>query len=213
MHPVHRTEASASRSCSASCVLLRRFTSVAKPGSLSVIQFRRRTFMSFLVSRRNPSVNRTLNSGARLLASAASVAPLRSACFQRWAYFMNNGIEKVRFPVLAFSPAGWNKVAATALELTEASPDDLLDDWQRLEVYDSAGFVHRATRAFRFWPKSNFRKLLCCLVRQQIYVGFQFEKPELVQLQELVRRAKAIGEISEEDGWLSHEHLLRALSE
>jgi hypothetical protein len=125
---------------------------------------------------------------------------------------MSYGLQNVRFPVLAFSPAGWSKAACDEEELIDASPRDTLEDWQGLEVYDSAGLVHRATRAFRAWPRSTFGLLICRLVGQVIFVGFEFERAEPVPLEVLVARAKADGEISGDEVWQSHEEVLRTIS-
>lgn len=112
------------------------------------------------------------------------------------------------FPVVAFSQAGWSKTASELGDLTDASPDHPLDDWQQLEIYDCSGQRYRARRAFRAWPESRFGHWLCRLVGNCIHVGFEFDAPEPEAFEELRQRLGNAGELSADCDATTHRELL-----
>jgi len=100
--------------------------------------------------------------------------------------------NELLYPVIAFSPTGWAKEAASIADLTDASPNDDLRDWQGLVIYDAAGYRRVARRAFRLWPRSELGVRLCRLVRHSIHVGFELTEPEPAPLDELKRRVESV---------------------
>src|SRR5687768_4546592 len=84
--------------------------------------------------------------------------------------------QKPRFPVVAVSRAGWVKAADEVDDLTDASPNDDLGDWQGMEIYDSAGRRFVAQRAFRGWPKSSFGAFICLLMRNAIHIALELDE-------------------------------------
>ena len=94
------------------------------------------------------------------------------------------------YPVIAFSIAGWVKEAASASDLTDASPNDDLAGWQGLVIYDASGHRYTARRTFRRWPRSNLGARLCRILGISIHVGFDLTNPEPTPLEELKSRVE-----------------------
>ena len=118
---------------------------------------------------------------------------------------MSTWHSQLEFPVIAFSRAGWSKEAVTASDLCDASPDDSLDEWQRLQIYDSAGRHFTAIRAFREWPRTLIGRWLCKLFGNSIRVGFELSPPERVSVEELRQRVGGIERLS---NTASHRQIL-----
>jgi len=102
--------------------------------------------------------------------------------------------RKLQFPVVAISPAGWTKCAEEPGDLTDASPDDDLREWQAMEIYDSAGKCYMARRAFRGWPKGWLGALICRLVGHVVHVAFDLDEGRAVSVDALRQRLIAAGE-------------------
>ena len=117
--------------------------------------------------------------------------------------------QKLRFPVVAVSRAGWTKTADEVGDLTDASPDDDLRDWQGMEIYDSAGQRFVAQRAFRGWPRSSFGAFVCLLMRHAIHVALELDEGSHVSVDGLKERlAPAYGGRQYFDGSTTHEEVI-----
>jgi hypothetical protein len=117
-----------------------------------------------------------------------------------------------RFPVVAFSPAGWVLEAESEDDddFGTASPWDDLRDWQGLEVFDSSGHRFVAARAFRVWPRSRLGLWIARIFRHSIHLGFEWETPDVVPLMELRRRLEtAYPAAGFESDMSNHETLIR----
>ena len=122
---------------------------------------------------------------------------------------MDRGVQKLAFPAVAFSAAGWVKGAVEAQELTEADPTDDLADWQGLQIYDSSGSRYVARRAWRAWPKSDLGALACRLVSNAVHVDFELAGPEPVGLGELKEKVQLVcGAVEGLDRAKSHREVI-----
>jgi hypothetical protein len=97
----------------------------------------------------------------------------------------------LKFPVIAFSPAGWVKEVSEDEQFFDASPDDDLSEWQGMEIYDASGRKFRVKKAFIAWPRRSWSLWLCRLLNESIYVDFVFEDPAKASLEELKERIAA----------------------
>jgi hypothetical protein len=100
--------------------------------------------------------------------------------------------QKLTVPVVAVSRAGWTKTAEQLQDLTVASPDDDLSEWQGMEIYDSAGQHFRARRAFRGWPESEAGAFICRGAGNAIHVAFELDEGTSVSVQTLGERLAAL---------------------
>jgi len=116
-----------------------------------------------------------------------------------------------RFPLVAFSPAGWVLEAASEDDdFGAASPWDDLRDWQGLEVFDAAGHRFVAARAFRVRPRSRLGLWVARILRHAIHVGFEWQAPQVVPLGELRRRLETVYPAAGfENAMSDHETLIR----
>jgi hypothetical protein len=119
--------------------------------------------------------------------------------------------RRPKFPVVAFSPAGWVREAASeADEFGVVSPWDDLSEWQGLEVFDSTGHRFVAVRAFRVRPRSRLGLWVARIFRQAIHVDFEWEAPRPVPLGELRQRLETVYPAAGfEDAMSDHESLIR----
>ena len=117
-----------------------------------------------------------------------------------------------KFPVVAFSPTGWLKEADEVYDLTDASADDDLSEWQGLEIYDSAGLKYVARRVYRRWPASRLGALVCRLSNVAIHVDMDLDRPSAASLEELKDRIIAYyGEAPGIREAVSHKNLITKL--
>jgi hypothetical protein len=97
----------------------------------------------------------------------------------------------LRFPLIAFSPAGWVKKVNEEDRVFDASPHDDLSEWQGLDIYDSSGRKFRVKKAFIAWPRRSWSLWICRILNHSTYVGFVFEDPAEASLEELKKRLTA----------------------
>jgi len=135
----------------------------------------------------------------------------RALTFQSNFERMNNWHSQLEFPVIAFSRSGWWKEAATPADLCDASHDDPLDDWQGLQIYDSAGRGFTAVRAFREWPRTLLGRWLCRCIDNCVRVGFDLSAPQPVSVQELWERVNAVESLPDRLAASSHRQILEHL--
>ena len=100
-------------------------------------------------------------------------------------------VRDLVYPVVAFSPAGWDKEASEVQELTDASPDDDLLEWQGIEVVDATGTHYRALRVYRAWPRSTWGVWLCRLANNCIHVDMDLVSEGTMPLDNL--KARMVG--------------------
>ncbi len=100
--------------------------------------------------------------------------------------------RRLHFPVVVISPAGWSQRAEDLQELVSASPADNLDDWQGLEIYDSAGMRFVAGRASIGSPKGQVWVTLRRLANQAIYVALEIDEGTPVSVEALRQRLIAV---------------------
>lgn len=122
---------------------------------------------------------------------------------------MSTWHSRLEFPVIAFSRAGWWKEAATPSDLCDASPDDPLEDWQGLQIYDSAGRRFTTVRAFMEWPRTLVGHWFCKLIGNSIGVGFELSAPEHVSVEELRQRVDAIEKLPDTLTNANHREILK----
>lgn len=101
-----------------------------------------------------------------------------------------NNLNSLKFPVVAFSPAGWQKESGDTADLTEVSPTDDLQEWKGLEIYDSLGQKYIVEKVWRTWPRQSFGVWLCKILNYGTYVDFQFSVPVYASLEELKQRLR-----------------------
>lgn len=118
----------------------------------------------------------------------------------------------IRFPAIALSRAGWVKTGASLEELTDASPADDLSEWQQMRIVDSTGATYLSTRTFRAWPVTRGGMLLCKLLNNAIYVGFDLELVEPIALAELLDTPAIRGTLPQSD-WPSTRQVVAYLCE
>ena len=121
---------------------------------------------------------------------------------------MNSWRSQLEFPIIAFSRAGWWRQASTSGDLWDASPLDLLSDWQGLEIYDSTGHRFTAVRAFIEWPRTKAGRWLCKLANNSIAVGFEFAPAEHVSSAELCERVRKVDALREKFDHATHREIL-----
>lgn len=114
----------------------------------------------------------------------------------------------IRFPAMLISATGWHKTADDPGELLDASPDDELSDWHRVEILDASGRLFIASRAFRGYPKSALGALLCRVVGHCIYVEFEFASVEHMSLGDFVNRVREYESLPPDAEWDSFEEVM-----
>jgi hypothetical protein len=119
----------------------------------------------------------------------------------------------LRFPIVGVSKAGWAKAASELGDFTDASSDDDLQEWQGLEIYDSAGMCYVVKKAYRGFPTSKFWFwFLCKLNNHCIHVGLDLDAGTPVSVQALQKRLVSVGELQEIDsGFKTHEEVIKVV--
>jgi len=123
-----------------------------------------------------------------------------------------NDLDKVLcFPALVVSKAGWSKLGQTALEISDASPDDDLSNWRGAAVYDSAGRRFLVERCFVKWPATAVGRLSARLFDHVIHVGMVLEELAPLPLEDFKALACELDGIEPKEQWTSQRNVLDAL--
>lgn len=104
------------------------------------------------------------------------------------------------------------KTGSSLEELTDASPADDLFEWQQMRIVDSSGATYISKRTFRAWPATRGGMLLCKLINNAIYVGFDLERVEPISLAELLDTPAIRATVSQSD-WTSTRQVVAYLCE
>jgi len=121
--------------------------------------------------------------------------------------------EILDFPVVAFSPSGWINEAATLDELTSASVDDPLTDWQGLEIFDSCGKKFIVRRAFVRSPTSLLGRCATKIFNSNVYLSFELTPPQSISVTELLQRlSQHYRQLETDSTMTTHRRILEAIS-